>query len=223
MEKRINVSIGTPAYNSMVHTDYMHSLISYYENKLPFAVMTIGNESLITRGRNSVISYFHTTVNFSHLLYLDADIWLHAEGLVRLLHHNKDVIGVPVPLKGFNKQTGQPVYNTGQVLGEEELEDGSKLLKTDKVGTAVFMLSRDAVNELVDYAKKNGDKYKPNPHTRGDTQPDITMYDVFQTGVFDGEYLSEDYYVCRILRELGFDIFVDPSIQVKHNGMFVFT
>lgn len=144
MEKRVNVFIGTPAYNSMVHTDYMHSLISYYENKIPFAVMTIGNESLITRGRNSVISYFHTTVNFSHLLYLDADIWLHASGLARLLQHDKDVIGVPVPLKGFNKETGRPVYNTGRMLEEVELEDGTKLIKTDRVGTAVFMLSKDA-------------------------------------------------------------------------------
>jgi hypothetical protein len=84
------------------------------------------------------------------------------------------------------------------------------------------MLSRNAVSALVDYAKKNGDKYKPNPHTRGDTQPSITMYDVFKTGVFDGEYLSEDYYVCRILRELGFDVYIDPSIKVKHNGMYVF-
>ena len=222
MEKRINVFIGTPAYNSQVHTDYMHSLISYYENKLPFAVMTIGNESLICRGRNSVISYFHTTVNFSNLLFLDADIWLHASGLLRLLQHDKDVIGVPVALKGFNKQTGQPVYNTGQVLEEVALEDGTNLIKTDRVGTAVFMLSKDAVSALVDYAKKNGDKYKSNPHTRGDTQPDITMYDIFKTGVFDGEYLSEDYYVCRILRKLGFDIFVDPHIKVKHNGMYVF-
>jgi len=219
---KVNVFIGTPAYNSMVHTDFLHSIISYYEKNIPFTLMTIGNESLITRGRNSVISYFHSAVGLSHLLFLDADIYFHADGLIRLLSLNKDVIGVPVALKGFNRQTGQSVYNTGKILDEEILEDGSKLYKVDRVGTAVFMLSRKAVNALVDYAQDNKNTYYPNPHTRGDTQPNIKMYDIFQVGVFDGEYLSEDYYVCRILRDLGFDVFVDPNIKVRHNGMYVF-
>jgi len=184
--------------------------------------MTIGNESLITRGRNSVISYFYSAVGLSHLLFLDADIYFNADGFMRLLSLNKDVIGVPVALKGFNKQTGQPVYNTGKILDEEVVEDGLKLYKVDRVGTAVFMLSKKAVNALVEYAKDNNDIYYPNPHTYGDTQPNIKMYDVFKVGVFDGEYLSEDYYVCRVLRKLGFDIFVDPNIKVRHNGMYVF-
>ena len=90
------------------------------------------------------------------------------------------------------------------------------------MGTAILMLSRKAVNALVAWASKNDHVYWPNKHTRGDTQPDIKMYDVFQTGVVDGEYDSEDYFVCRVLRELGFDIYVDPNIPCKHNGMFVF-
>ncbi len=72
MEKslKINLFVGTPAYNSMVHTDYMHSLISYYEAKIPFTIMTLGNESLITRGRNTCLSYFYSMAGFTHLLFL---------------------------------------------------------------------------------------------------------------------------------------------------------
>jgi hypothetical protein len=213
---KINLFIGTPAYNSMVHTDYMHSLISYYEYKIPFSIMTVGNESLITRGRNTVMSYFYRTVNFSHLLYLDADIYLHAEELLRLISHKKDVIGAPVNLKGFDAQ-GNPVSNVGKIL--EECEDG--LLKVEKVGTAILMLSRNAVDALVEEAKSSGDVYKPNPHTRGQAAS-FNMYDVFKTGVFEGEYDSEDYYVCRVLRKLGFDIYVDPTVQNRHSGMYVF-
>lgn len=220
MEKKIELRlfIGTPAYNSMVHTDYMHSLISYHDSKIPFTVMTIGNESLICRGRNTIISYFYTGINYTNLLFLDADIHFHAEGLIRLISHQKDVIGVPVPLKGFDAK-GNPVYNTGKVLGEEK----SGLLKMDKIGTAIFMLSRKAVSALVTWASENNHVYWPNPHSKGNTQPDIKMYDIFQTGVTDGEYDSEDYFVCRILRKLGFDIYVDPSIPCKHNGMVEFT
>jgi len=216
-EIKVNLFIGTPCYNSQLHSDYLHSIMSFYEAKIPFTIMTLGNESLITRGRNTIISYFYNTLNFTHLLFLDADIHLHAEGLMKLLYHNKDVIGAPVALKGKNINTGSPVYNVGKQLGKE-----GDLIITDKVGTAVFMLSRNAVNALVENAKDNNDIYYPNPHTRGAGDPNMKLYDIFKTGVFNEDYLSEDYYVCKVLMELGFNIYVDPIIKTRHNGMFVF-
>jgi len=216
-ELKVNIFIGTPCYNSMVHSDFLHSIMSFHEHKIPFSLMTIGNESLITRGRNTVISYFHSTINFTHLLFLDADIHLPVMGLLQLLSHEKDVIGAPVALKGKNIQTGETVYNVGKNLGEED-----NLIMTDRVGTAVFMLSRKAVNALVENAEENNDIYYPNPHTRGHADPNIKMYDVFQTGVFDGDYLSEDFYVCKVLMDLGFNVYVDSNVRTKHNGMFVF-
>jgi len=215
---KLNLLIGTPAYNSMVHTDYMHSILSYHESKLPFSVMTIGNESLITRGRNTILSYFYHMEQFTHLLFLDADIYLHAQELIKLISYQKDVIGAPVALKGKNKFTGEPVYNFGEVLSK----DGS-MITTNKIGTAVFMLSRNAVESLVSDSKEKGMVYYPNPHTRGDTAPhDMEMYDVFRVGVKDGEYLSEDYFACNTLRELGYDVYVDLSVKTKHNGMYIF-
>jgi len=218
-DSKINIFIGTPAYNSMVHTDYMHSLMSFYESKIPFTVMTIGNESLITRGRNTIISYFYSLVEFSHLLFLDADIHLSAESLIKLLKADKDVIGAPVALKGYDDR-GKPVYNVGKVLSDTLGEDG--LVEVDKVGTAVFMLSKKAVNSLIRNAKDSNDSYFSNPHSRGDVYKNIRMYDVFKTGVFEGDYLSEDFYVCKMLRELGYKIYIDSSVPVRHNGMFVF-
>jgi hypothetical protein len=37
--------------------------------------------------------------------------------------------------------------------------------------------------------------------------------------VVDDEYLSEDFWVCRQLRELGFAIHLDPTIVTRHSGM----
>ncbi len=210
-----NIFIGTPAYNGMVHMDYVDSIMDFHRKGIPFTYIMIGNESLITRGRNTIISYFYTTMDYTHLLFLDADIHLSADGLIQLLSHEKDVIGAPVALKGRNKQTGGAVYNVGKLLGEEE-----NLTKTDRIGTAVFMLSRKAVDALVDSVD---DYYYANPHTRGDANPNTKMYDIFQTGVFDHNYLSEDYYVCKVLMELGFEIYVDTNVMTRHNGMFVFT
>jgi len=214
---KVNLFIGTPCYNSMLHSDYLHSVISFYEKNIPFAVMTLGNESLITRGRNTILSYFHKAENFTHLLFLDADIHLTGEGLIRLLAHEKDVIGAPVPLKGYDNNSNS-VFNTGKLIEEK----GNGLVTLDRVGTAVFMLSRKAVDALVQHAVDSGDVYKGNPYTRGDAVDDMDIYDIFKVGVVDGEYLSEDYFVCNTLRKLGFEVFVDVGVRTKHNGMYVF-
>jgi hypothetical protein len=219
MEKeiKVNLFIGTPCYNSQIHSDYLHSIIDFQTQGIPITIMTIGNESLITRARNTIISYFYGTMNYTHLLFLDADIALSAPALIRMLSHEKDVIGAPVPLKGKNRLTGKSVYNVGENIGEED-----NLIITNKVGTAVFMLSRKAVNALVAKAIDDGDVYYPNPHTRGAYDPNIKMYDIFKVGVIENDYLSEDYYVCNTLMDLGFKVYVDPIIETKHNGMFVF-
>lgn len=215
---KVNILVGTPCYNSMLHSDYVHSVISFHERKLPFAVLTLGSESLITRARNTIISHFYRMENFTHLLFLDSDIHLHADGLVRLLAQEVDVIGAPVALKGYDAETGKPVYNTGKLIEDK----GNGLIMTDRVGTAVFLLSRKAADALVRHAVDNGNTYMGNPNTRGDSIDDMKMYDIFQVGVKGGEYLSEDYWACKILRKLGFDIYVDTNVQTRHNGMYVF-
>ncbi|MFW9871602.1 MAG: hypothetical protein ACFFG0_00715 [Candidatus Thorarchaeota archaeon] len=218
-EKKLNINlfVGTPCYNSMLHSDYLQSIITFYNSKIPFTIMTLGNESLITRGRNQIISYFYKNTQCTHLLFLDSDIFLHGDDLIKLLLHEKDVIGAPVALKGKHINTGSSVYNVGDHLGEE-----GTLIKTNRLGTAVFILSRKAVNALVEKAKKDNDIYHPNPHTRGDTDKNVVLYDIFKTGVYRNQYLPEDFYVCKTLMDLGFDIYVDPTVRTRHNGMFVF-
>lgn len=206
----MNIFIGTPAYGGMVHIDYLSSILDYHKAKLPITVMNIGNESLITRGRNTILSYFYAMTDFTHLLFLDADMSLSAEGLIKLLEHEKDVIGAKVRLKGTD-ENGDPVWNIWGVEGQGDL------VKVDKLGTAVMILSRYAVGRLIEDAPI----YKGNKFSRGAAYP-IPIYDVFRCGSEDGEYLSEDYWVCRTLQQKDIDIYVDLSVHTKHNGNYCF-
>lgn len=216
----MQILIGTPAYGGMIHSDYVSSLLEYQQVGISFGLATIGNESLITRARNSIISYFHQLPeSFTHLLFLDADIRLPATGLKTLLDHNKDVIGAPVPLKGYWKD-GTPKYN----ISGFENKVADNLFTTKRVGTAVFMLSRKAVNDLVEKAKQDGAVYKNNKgYDNKENISNMDMYDIFQVGVVDGEYLSEDYWVCRSLSSLNYDIHVVDNVMVTHHGMHGFT
>ncbi len=211
MSDETNILIGTPAYGGMIHSDYVNALLTYQRAGIRFGLMTIGNESLITRARNTILAEFHEHTEFSHLLFVDADVLLPAPGLSRLIAHGKDVIGAPVALKGRNPD-GSRMFNTGALCGEE-----GPLLQCTRIGTAVFMLSRRAVTSLVEDAKAQGQVYSRGNTARGAVRAAVS-YDIFRVGVVDDEYLSEDYWACNSLRRLGYTIYVDPTIVTQHSG-----
>ena len=204
--------IGTPAYGGMVHVDYLRGLFEYTAQGVRFELMTIGNESLITRARNTILSQFYLQSRLTHLLFLDADVHLPVDGLKRMLAANVPVIGAPVALKSPDDE-GNRIWNITRSLGA-----AGRLIKVENIGTAALMLSRKAVAALVEDAKANGRAYHPHRLVHADAA-DILHYDVFQVGVKNGVYLSEDYWACQRLRSLGFDILIDPSVVTTHHGM----
>lgn len=207
----VDLMVATPAYGGMVHTDYAMTLLELAREGVRFTLVTMGNESLITRARNALLSTFHAHRRYTHLLFLDADVGLASSSIVRLLMHGRDVVAAAVPLKGRGAD-GQRRFNVGLAVGE----DGPLSLH-ERVGTAVLLLSRRAVDALVADAKADGRVYERMATLAGDTATRV-HYDVFRVGVVDGEYLSEDYWACDALRRLGFAIHVDPAIVVRHHG-----
>lgn len=208
----LNLLIATPAYGGMLHANYVHNILAYREAGLPFRLMTIGNESLITRARNGLLSWFHHHADYSHILFLDADVSLPPEYLALLIQQDADVVAAPVALKGVNEK-GLKTYNFGSVVGELGFA-----WKVERVGTAALMLSRAAVDALVTEAVDLGRVYAPKGLSLYSEGEEIPCYDVFQVGVVDGEYLSEDFWVCRTLRKLGFEVLVLPHAKTSHFG-----
>ena len=208
-----NVLIGTPAYGGMVHCDFVNSVLAYRHAQIQFTLMTIGNESLITRARNTILSEFMVRTEFSHLLFLDADVKLPAKGLRRMLASGRDVVGAPVALKGRSANGGRN-FNIGRLVGED-----GPLYQVEHIGTAALLLTRKAVEALAMDAREDGRIYSRGYHVRGEDMQASVHYDVFRTGVVGDEYLSEDFWACRELRRLGFPVHVDPTIVTRHSGM----
>jgi len=206
-----NILVGTPAYGGMVHIDYLRRLFEYTGAGIQFQLDTIGNESLITRGRNAILANFHVRRELTHLLFLDADTTLPAVGLIRMLNARTAVIGAPVGLKGFDAN-GARIWNVGRCVGVS-----GSLLKVENVGAAALLLSRAVCDALVKDAIDHGRTYARMSTLIGNTNTEV-HYDVFRVGVQANEYLSEDYWVCRRLRTLGFDVLIDPSIITTHYG-----
>jgi hypothetical protein len=214
--------VGMPCYGGLMHIDAAKSLIEMVSAGLSYQLFAIGNESLISRARNHIFSYFIKNKQFTHLLFVDADMYISGQDVKKLVDSGKDVVGAGVRLKAENV-----IYNFNAKELKCYNEDGTispdnmgRYYSVDKLGTAVFMMSRKACEDLMMLAKSKNWVYGRSSVLSNDPEnvPE-EMFDIFKVGVQDGLYLSEDFYVCHYLKMLGYDIFVDRSIRTIHNGM----
>ncbi|MBP6369173.1 MAG: hypothetical protein KA286_04125, partial [Burkholderiales bacterium] len=86
----------------------------------------------------------------------------------------------------------------------------------ERASASVLLLTRRAVDALVDDAKAAGRVYESATAIDGDPGSRID-YDVFHAGAADGEYVSGDARACEALRRLGHAIHVDPTIVVRRH------
>ena len=211
--KDAHVLVCTPAYNSMITLDYLYSLFEFISKGIHFDLHTIGNESLITRARNTQITYFNENKKFTHLLWLDADVHLPAEGLKLMLEADVDVIGAPVRLKNKNQKSFSMWGYKDDDGNFNRNEDGLLILR--RIATGALLMSRKAVDAVIQEAEENDHWYKTDD---GDKH-----YDVFRLEVDENRiYMSEDYFLCEKLRELGFTIYAKDNIITRHSGTMSF-
>jgi hypothetical protein len=81
--KKLKVMIGTPCYGGQLTEAYLHGIMDLTrvaaQNNFQVHLNTIGNESLITRARNTLVSQFldydeKEPDRFTHLFFIDSDI-----------------------------------------------------------------------------------------------------------------------------------------------------
>ena len=89
------IFIGTPCYGGMITADYFKSCLQLTAlaaiKKIELQFGTIGNESLITRARNTLVQLFMDG-DYTHLLFIDADIAFNPESVFRMLELDEDVV-----------------------------------------------------------------------------------------------------------------------------------
>jgi hypothetical protein len=99
-KKKLGVMIATPCYGGQLTESYLHGILSTLteagKQGIQLHLNTMGNESLITRARNTLVSQFldadkKDPDKFTHLMFIDSDIGFGGEAIVRLLESNYDV------------------------------------------------------------------------------------------------------------------------------------
>jgi hypothetical protein len=209
------VMLGLPTYDFKISAKLAISLASFcvqaQQHGVDIQICNISGCSVVSRVRNLIASDFLAS-DCTDLMFIDSDINFDAEDIFRLMAWNIDpkkgiVAGIPVARK-----KGKVYISTLDTDDNEHIfMDKMGLVRAKRVATAFMMIRRDVFTQLKDAhpewvyhdEKKVGDE----------------MIAFFDFALKDGNYIGEDFLFCDRARELGFEVWIDPTIKLGHMGV----
>ena len=244
-----HIFIATPCYGGQIGEPYFRSMLKFTllcnKYDIPYTVSTLANESLITRGRNTLTSFFMENEHATHLFFIDADIEFQPEDILRAVAYDKPIVVGAYPKKAINwdsiihaarentKETSQTIegHSSNYVVNFDFLKDDKgnrthqvqiidNLVLLKDAGTGFMCIKKDTVQKLFDAHPEL--KYVNDINVDQKFEP--FMYALFDT-MIDPEsrrYLSEDYTFCRLWQQMGGEVYLDPRTALNHVGHYTF-
>jgi len=236
-----NLFIATPMYGGVCNGVYTVGMIQMAgtmgQNNMAFRYAYMTNESLITRGRNSLADDFLET-NCTHLMFIDADIGFNPADIPLMVRADKDIICGIYPKKEINwnkvdeavkrgippqdlhSHTGSFVVNlvggakeqTGRLGDPMQIENG---------GTGFMLIKRKVFETLAPLVPQ----YANDMWRAVDADNPKMIKEFFATSIdpeSGNRLLSEDYHFCKIARKAGFTIWAAPWASLIHCGTYSF-
>ena len=244
----MHLFVATPCYGGLVTKEYMLSMMelntALAQANISVTISMLGNESLITRARNTLVGQFLDNPDLTHLLFIDADIKFSAEAVFRLLAHGGPVVAAACPKKNIAWHTMYEhrqhcrsaedlkslavefalVSHEQEEVFEHESFDGqivNGFLRTAYVGTAFMLIARGVFGVMRDAYPDNHYVVDTPDATAGDSRTYDSFFETLIHPVTK-RYLSEDYAFCHRWRGCRGEIWVDVESELGHEGAFLF-
>ena len=203
----------TPCYGGQItevcFSSYLQWTILALQNNLDFQIDTLSNESNVNRARNSCAAKF-LAGDATHLMFVDADIQFNPTDIVKLVAHDKDIVGGIYPQKTLPPKMVVNTLDNARTEGD--------LIEVGTLGTGFMLVKRTVFEQMIaSGATPYGD--------------DIGLSDVENSNQYDffnctidsnGRYLTEDWSFCRKWRELSVTIWADTTVALAHVGYYRF-
>lgn len=199
------VVIGIPVMDGKPHYATVDSLLAEQflarEQGVHLLVEWEVGCSLIGDARNRLAKRFLATRGADALVFVDADISWPAGAILKLVGTRKDVVGATYRTK-TDDEVRFHVHGKAERVG--------KLFKVAGLPGGFIKISRRAFGRM-------------NPRGYAGTDGTAT-FDYFPMGWHRGVYYGEDYGFCRLYRQSGGAVMLDPSIILRHHdGMRSFS
>jgi hypothetical protein len=236
---------GSLCYVNFVHC-LMDTMNVFRQFNIPLTIEFCKNDSLVSRARNNLIAKAMHNNSVTHMLFIDNDITWEPVDIIKLLLSDKSLIGGVYPLKKYNwnvlTEDKNSINNILERKNKSQLKDiisdenmiqhnllkyninfldnvltiENNLTKVRHIATGFMMIKRNTIEQMAkafpstkytdDVGFLNGDENK-------------WAYALFDCGVEDGHYFSEDWLFCHRWSKMGGNIYLDVSINLKHTGI----
>lgn len=247
LQKR-KLFVATPMYGGMCTGTYARSMMDLTalcaKNNIQLQCYFLSNESLIQRARNYCCDEFLRS-DATHLMFIDADIRFNAQDVIALMALQSDdspydVIGAAYPKKciswekikmavdkGFADENpnvlerfvGDYVFNPKEGKGEILISEPAQVAE---IGTGFMMIRRNVFERYREAFPQLA--YRPD-HARTehfDGSREIHAYFDCQIQPGTKRYLSEDYFFCYNVENMGGQVWLCPWMQLEHMGSYNF-
>ena len=229
------VMIGTPMYGGMATHAYIGGLLSNLNDLREHGIQVdwnlMGNESLITRGRNYIADSFLQS-NCTHLMWIDADVGFQKDAIRLLLEADEDFVGAAYPKKfiDWERIRTSSILSTSQnnlrdhgasyvvnfMTNDHKIEKNEKgLVEMRHLGTGFMLVTKKV------FKKMRANCRQARAANFGQFANWYTEY--FKTDVDeDGVLQSEDWVFCNQWRDVGGKIWLHPDIKLDHIGTYIY-
>lgn len=215
----MSILISLPCYGGVVSEKTTSSLFNLAKllvrNNIDHGLITVANESLITKGRSRIANFFVNNTEYEYLFCLDSDIAFNPEDVLKLYNYKKPIVSASYPMKTIPLRHCYEVSNPVKHCGD--------LIKINGLGMGFVMINREVFLNL----NKHYSELKYYPATNNSNYP-ITekeyhnSYHYFSE-LFDcGHYLGEDMSFFKRISNIGYEVWLDTTIKLQHIGSHVF-
>lgn len=208
------VMVGLPVYGGY-DPHFITSLMDLLVQRIPvaLAMKTCIGDSLVSRARNRIAAAFLRS-DCTHLLFLDTDLIFSPEQIARLVGHDEPIVAGLYPKK--QRELGW-VCN----LLPFEAMDERGLKPVRYAGTGCLLIAREVLEAMI--VRWPEIEYDPD-----DGDEAGVKWDLFPTGVLAcpktgrRRYLSEDWWFCERALQLGYKVWMDTQVVLKHVGPMIY-
>jgi hypothetical protein len=236
LPNQVHLFVATPCFGGLVHQRYMQCICQLLQygiaNGINISVELLGHESLITRGRNSLVAKFLDNETTTHMMFIDADIGFEVQQVVRMLAFDKEVVAGIYPLKliDWNQEAVERI-RLGETLDQapirfvglpcEPREQEGAFVTGEYAGTGFMLMKREIFPRLFEAYPQL--RYTA-AHNTSIPSRSPNQYALFDCAIDEntGEYLSEDYAFCQRWRKIGGKIWLDTESRLAHIGTYEF-
>ena len=205
------------------------------------------NDSLVSRARNNLIAKAMHDKETTHMIFIDADITWNPVDIIKLILADKNIVGGVYPIKNYDwsklvnpdkdtvkewidKKNGSQLsttmsdqdmvqhrlmrYNLNYI--GNTLEIVNNLTKVRHLATGFMMIRRDTIEKMGRAFPST--KYTDDVGFLHGSENEYA-FALFDCGVEDGHYCSEDWLFCSRWSKMGGDVWIDVTINLNHSGV----